>query len=821
MRNMLGEIEVDNVRYFEELNFQSSQLIDDIAEWLTDPAGLPLVLQGDPGSGREYCLKAACYNARNVCGLPWKVISIDWTRKASRDPQKIVERLREERPDLNKEHIDWLMRFAETFNLPKGPVVCFDVVSSLILNIPNIVNFIKTIYNEHDNPKYVVPGTDSSQRLISFLKTVSKQYNLVLHILHADLSDLATLFDFRDNICKPHDDVAKATQQQGRLLFACSCSSITRTTDLVSSNHDRILSVFVESSISEQTLRSCMDRNFSPNRFSDELIAYLHEHGRAKEGDRFSFSIRIASVVAELLEEKILVQQGGCWILNPKTTEEEISKVIGAPLQSLCTDRLNAIEQDLRPTAKRFMELAALCRQWIPVQLLTQYMELDEEREEQLFDCLDDIFVDNEPALLIDEQYGYPGFADFCFEQEIAIYRFVSPLLAVARRPGDYQQEAEKLLAFFDEKLPKNDRAAAALCWQVAEQAGSEVRERWRERLAWYFEPEMAERFSDTLLARMEAGLVSPGSLLKRAGEEKDRQSVYFLQAIICACDRWYEGQGGVPSNQTGGLFLSLFGVLLDDLGQYQDALQKHEEALKLKLQVYPKDHPNIATSLSNIGITLGELGRHEEALIKLEAALEMRQKVLPQDHPNIAASLNNIGASLGDLGRHEEALIKHKAALEIRQKVLPKDHPDIANSLAWIGSIQGYLGRHQEALEKYQVALDMQQRLLPQDHPHIANSLSNLGKTLGNLDRHEEALVKQKDALAVQERVLSDHPRTARTLRRMGNTLSGLERYHEALEKYQAALDMQERLLPAEHPETAKTRKSLKQCQEKIRESQ
>ncbi|CAK8720950.1 hypothetical protein GKODMF_12545 [Candidatus Electrothrix gigas] len=727
MRNMLGEIEVDNVRYFEELNFQSSQLIDDIAEWLTDPAGLPLVLQGDPGSGGEYCLKAACYNARNVCGLPWKVISIDWTRKASRDPQKIVERLREERPDLNKEHIDWLMRFAETFNLPKGPVVCFDVVSSLILNIPNIVNFIKTIYNEHDNPKYVVPGTDSSQRLISFLKTVSKQYNLVLHILHADLSDLATLFDFRDNICKPHDDVAKATQQQGRLLFACSCSSITRTTDLVSSNHDRILSVFVESSISEQTLRSRMDRNFSPNRFSDELIAYLHEHGRAKEGDRFSFSIRIASVVAELLEEKILVQQGGCWILNPKTTEEEISKVIGAPLQSLCTDRLNAIEQDLRPTAKRFMELAALCRQWIPVQLLTQYMELDEEREEQLFDCLDDIFVDNEPALLIDEQYGYPGFADFCFEQEIAIYRFVSPLLAVARRPGDYQQEAEKLLAFFDEKLPKNDRAAAALCWQVAEQAGSEVRERWRERLAWYFEPEMAERFSDMLVAKLHAGLVSVDYLLKQMNKEKERQSIWLFKAVISACDRWYQEQGGVPSSHTGGLFLDMFGWLLTRLGRHEEALTKHVTGLEIKKQFLLTDHHIIAVSLNNIGLALNDLGRHEEALTKQEAALEMRQKVLPQDHPDIATSLNNIGSTLGGLGRHEEALTKLEASLEIWKKVLPQDHPNIATSLNNIGSTLGELGRHEEALIKLEAALEIEQQVLPADHPHIETTRKSL----------------------------------------------------------------------------------------------
>ena len=46
--------------YFGKLNFHSSRLIEEIAEWLTDPAGFPLVMQGEVGSGREYCLQAAC-----------------------------------------------------------------------------------------------------------------------------------------------------------------------------------------------------------------------------------------------------------------------------------------------------------------------------------------------------------------------------------------------------------------------------------------------------------------------------------------------------------------------------------------------------------------------------------------------------------------------------------------------------------------------------------------------------------------------------------------------------------------------------------------
>ncbi|MCW5212015.1 tetratricopeptide repeat protein, partial [Desulfobulbus sp. TB] len=605
MRNMLEGIEVDDVRYFEELNFQSSHLIDTISEWLTDPAGLPLVLQGDPGSGREYCLEAACYS-RKLYDRPWKIVSMDWAREERCDPEKMAERLIEERPDLSREHIDWLTRFAETFNLTKGPVICFDVVSSLILNIPNIVNFVKIIYAEHTAPIRKQPEIDPLNRLRTFLKTILKKYNLILHIRNADHLDFATSLKLRKGVCKNLDDAAKPRQQHGRLLFACSCSTVTRPTDLLSFNHDRILSLSVEASISEQTLRRRIDRNFSPNRFSDELISQLHQHGRVKQEEKFSFSVRIFVVVKELLKRKMLIQKGGCWVRNPNMHDDELTVVIGTPLYDQYVNRLATITpDDLRDDVERFMELAALCRQWIPAQLLMKHMKLDEERADRLVDCLDDVFVDTEPALLIDEQYGYPGFAELCSEKDIAIYRFESPLLAAHQRPENHKQEAENLLAFFDDQLPKNNRAAAALCWQVAEQARPEVQERWRERLVWYYEPTMAGRFSDTLLARMEAGLVSPRALLDRAKEEGDRQSVHFLQAIICACDRWYEEQGGVPDNLEGGLFFNLFGSLLDDLGCYEEALDKHEASLTIAKSLLPGDHLNIATSLNNIGSAL------------------------------------------------------------------------------------------------------------------------------------------------------------------------------------------------------------------------
>ncbi|MCI5134319.1 MAG: tetratricopeptide repeat protein [Candidatus Electrothrix sp. AW2] len=774
MRNMLGEIEVDNVRYFEELNFQSSQVIDNITEWLTDPAGLPLILQGDPGSGREYCLQAACYN-QQFYNRPWTVVPIDWAQQGCQEPQQLLDWLVKHRR-IKKKQFDLLAELVDSFNLDKSPIVSTNLTVFILSNLPNAINLGKKLLTACSIPGKALPDQDSMRLLRYLLESILPDRNLILHICNADTLDLGMAGALL-HTCTALDNEARAEQRHGRLLLALSCLPATRPVDLLACRRDRITLVYVDNDLSEQNLRESLDRNFSPNHFEEDLIAALHFYGKAKREDRLCSAARVATAVGELLEKNLLIWDNDCWQFNPYRAEQNFHTVIGIPLSELYQKRLTTLPSDMQEEADRFMVLAALCRQWIPQQLLLDYMGLDEDRGDLLIDSLDTAFVDTEPALLIDEQYGYPGFP------KLAIYRFAVPLLAVSLLPRDTSktsQEAEKLLAFLEPHLPGNNQTAIALGRQLAEQAGLEVQQRWQEELMWRTAPEQAAYFSDMLLAKLHAGLVSVDYLLEQMNKEKERQSIWLFKAVISACDRWYQEQDGVPTNLGGSFFLHLFGHLLYDLGQYKDALQKYEASLKIGQQVLPLDHPDIAINLSNIGSTLAELGRHEEALEKKEAALEMLRKVLPKDHPNIATSLNNIGYTLGELSRHEEALEKQEAALEMRRKVLPQDHPD------------------------------------------IAISLSSIGKALGNLSQHEEALEKQENALAVQQQVLpEDHPRKARTLRRMGNALSDLERYQDALEKYQAALDMQERLLPAEHPETAKTRKSLKQCQEKIRESQ
>ena len=121
--------------------------------------------------------------------------------------------------------------------------------------------------------------------------------------------------------------------------------------------------------------------------------------------------------------------------------------------------------------------------------------------------------------------------------------------------------------------------------------------------------------FSNFLFHRLESGIVSPITILKQieSGLKNMYVTTHCLEAVVSACGRWYESQHGYPDNMEGSLFFSLNGKLLNDLGRYDEALEKEIVGLKIEQRVLPADHPNIAASLNNMGNTLGELGRHDD----------------------------------------------------------------------------------------------------------------------------------------------------------------------------------------------------------------
>ncbi|CAF1167451.1 unnamed protein product, partial [Didymodactylos carnosus] len=57
-----------------------------------------------------------------------------------------------------------------------------------------------------------------------------------------------------------------------------------------------------------------------------------------------------------------------------------------------------------------------------------------------------------------------------------------------------------------------------------------------------------------------------------------------------------------------------------------------------------PSNHPSLATTYNNIGLVHDEKGEYDKALENYERTLEIELKSLPSNHPSLATTYNNIG---------------------------------------------------------------------------------------------------------------------------------------------------------------------------------
>ena len=195
---------------------------------------------------------------------------------------------------------------------------------------------------------------------------------------------------------------------------------------------------------------------------------------------------------------------------------------------------------------------------------------------------------------------------------------------------------------------------------------------------------------------------------------------------------------------------LSARAIVLQRVGQPEDALESFDEILKLR--------PHDAETLFNMGVVLQSLGRVADALVAYEDALRW--------NPYHCEALTNRGALLERFGRLDEALACFHAIETIRS--------DDSSNLFNKGSVLQKLGRHEDALAAYEEAA----RRGPPD----AETELNRGNVLQKLGRLEEALA----AYDLSSRYRHGYPQA---LYNKGIALQGLGRLQEALAAYDSAI--------------------------------
>ncbi|CAF2958861.1 unnamed protein product [Rotaria sp. Silwood2] len=251
-------------------------------------------------------------------------------------------------------------------------------------------------------------------------------------------------------------------------------------------------------------------------------------------------------------------------------------------------------------------------------------------------------------------------------------------------------------------------------------------------------------------------------------------------------------------------------GLLYDNMGKYELALEKHFECLLISEKTLPKDHVHIAEALNNVGLCYDRLDKFQLALDYDIRALEMKQPYY--NHYNF-----------------QQGLYYHQQSLAMKKRCLPSNHPELAVSYCNIGLAHLALNHYDEALiyymrdlsmkkgshlalKHYQTAIDIYMKRLPRQHPYIDMSLMYMGEVLCDQNNLENAFQYAEEAFHILEATLSEeHRRRAKSAYILAKVYKKMNQNNKALEYANKVYNIQLKTLNINHKEVQKTLELIK----------
>lgn len=475
------------------------------------------------------------------------------------------------------------------------------------------------------------------------------------------------------------------------------------------------------------------------------------------------------------------------------------------PLQPV-QDLLAGVDLQAADRLQRFLDLAALCGENVPADLLFQHLELDEEQREELLDLIDEELAETAAhPLFHDFQYGHPSFPG------LLTYGFLSPFLTrglLEPVPEEKRKRmASELLDFVLRSAPLQTRGMALLLLSLAGHTGDpEVRQPFLLELRWRIGESEAGELADEIAAEVEAGRIVPEGLVTLARETREGWPPHRRQAVLEAVARHADR---LPPATRAELQV-VRAEVLRELGRGPEALEEGRRALEAVRASHEPEAPQVLQALNMLGVLLKDAKRAPEAREHLEQALALATS-RQADGLDAAAIRSNLAAVLRDLGEREAAREHLVQALAIHRRAFGDVHPSVAAHFGNLATLSRELGDKEQAFHYLRPLVDVVRRLYGDSHPQTARALTNMASALRDLGDMESARLHLEAALTIDRKAFGDrHPTVAADL----NNLSVIER--ETGNAEGARRHLEEAAVAAaesvgeDHPLTAQLRRAL-----------
>jgi CHAT domain-containing protein/Tfp pilus assembly protein PilF len=203
----------------------------------------------------------------------------------------------------------------------------------------------------------------------------------------------------------------------------------------------------------------------------------------------------------------------------------------------------------------------------------------------------------------------------------------------------------------------------------------------------------------------------------------------------------------GADSRPEAAQALSNLGLVYMAIGKYSQAQDQLHRALALRQTAQKDADELIAATYNDLGLVYSQTDK-EKALDYFEQAKKMYVALYGKQHPKNAIANINIGIIYRDLKLFEDALNNFETALKIGNSAYAQPHPTKAIALYNLGQTHLQLKDEKAAMEYYQLSRKMYEGCYGPKHPEIASVLNAIGNLQLAESNFDEALTSYQQAL-------------------------------------------------------------------------
>ena len=188
-------------------------------------------------------------------------------------------------------------------------------------------------------------------------------------------------------------------------------------------------------------------------------------------------------------------------------------------------------------------------------------------------------------------------------------------------------------------------------------------------------------------------------------------------------------------------------GTVAAATGHYTDAEQWDNQAVRLGIELYGKDAPELAVPYGNLAALYRDQGDYARAEEFARLAVRLMSKQRPDVPAAQAELLGSLGGILSARGRFNEAAAVLQQSIHIAE-TLPEPSEILSGDWSNLAGVYARTGRRAEALALYEKAQDLCNRIGDGRDPSLFFILAGIASIKGASGRYAEAVSSMESAL-------------------------------------------------------------------------